>query len=86
MSLFVDTKNVSSENNHLVDYIKEYRENSQEIFFEISKLYNYWKDDSTSLFQEKIREEEISCLLIVETLEKISDFYKNVENIYENMN
>lgn len=83
MKLYVDTKSVSSENNNLRNYIKDYSDNCRDMFFELSKLSSYWKDDSSSLFLDKIKAEEMNCLLITEVLEKINELYKNVENIYE---
>jgi len=85
MGLFVDTKKIASENSNLKGYIADYKDNSQLIFDELSKLYSYWKDDSTPLFQDKIREEEASNLLLVAMLEEISLFYNDVENIYDTL-
>lgn len=80
--LSVDTKKISSEVNNLDKYIREYRNNSYDIYNEISKLSSYWKDKNETIFEDKIVKQKESNLLILEKLESISSFYKIVEDIY----
>ena len=84
MGLLVDTNKISSEIKNLDKYISDYNDNCADIYFELSKLNNYWKDNNTSVFNEKINQEKIKNLDIIEVLEKISNYYKEVESIYQN--
>lgn len=84
MGLLVDTNKISSEIKNLDKYISDYNDNCANIYFELSKLNNYWKDDNTSVFNEKINQEKIKNLDIIEVLEKISNYYKEVESMYQN--
>ena len=84
MGLLVDTNKISSEIKNLDKYISDYNDNCADIYFELSKLNNYWKDDNTSVFNEKINQEKIKNLDIMEVLEKISNYYKEVESMYQN--
>ena len=84
MGLLVDTNKISSEIKNLDKYISDYNDNCADIYFELSKLNNYWKDDNTSVFNEKINQEKITNLDIIEVLEKISNYYKEVESMYQN--
>ena len=84
MGLLVDTNKISSEIKNLDKYISDYNDNCADIYFELSKLNNYWKDDNTSVFNEKINQEKIKNLDIIEVLEKISNYYKEVESMYQN--
>lgn len=85
MGLLVDTNKISSEIKNLDKYISDYNDNCADIYFELSKLNNYWKDDNTSVFNEKINQEKIKNLDIIEVLEKISNYYKEVESMYQNL-
>lgn len=84
MDLLVDTNKISSEIKNLDKYISDYNDNCADIYFELSKLNNYWKDNNTSVFNEKINQEKIKNLDIIEVLEKISNYYKDVESMYQN--
>ena len=84
MGLLVDTNKISSEIKNLDKYISDYNDNCADIYFELSKLNNYWKDNNTSVFNEKINQEKIKNLDIIEILEKISNYYKEVESMYQN--
>ena len=84
MGLLVDTNKISSEIKNLEKYISDYNDNCADIYFELSKLNNYWKDNNTSVFNEKINQEKIKNLDIIEVLEKISNYYKEVESMYQN--
>lgn len=84
MGLLVDTNKISSEIKNLDKYISDYNDNCADIYFELSKLNNYWKDNNTSVFNEKINQEKIKNLDIIEVLEKISNYYKDVESMYQN--
>ena len=84
MGLLVDTNKISSEIKNLDKYISDYNDNCVDIYFELSKLNNYWKDNNASVFNEKINQEKIKNLDIIEVLEKISNYYKEVESMYQN--
>ena len=84
MGLLVDTNKISSEIKNLDKYISDNNDNCADIYFELSKLNNYWKDNNTSVFNEKINQEKIKNLDIIEVLEKISNYYKEVESMYQN--
>lgn len=84
MGLLVDTNKISSEIKNLDKYISDYNDNCADIYFELSKLNNYWKDNNASVFNEKINQEKIKNLDIIEVLEKISNYYKEVESMYQN--
>ena len=84
MGLLVDTNKISSEIKNLDKYISDYNDNCADIYFELAKLNNYWKDNNTSVFNEKINQEKIKNLDIIEVLEKISNYYKEVESMYQN--
>ena len=84
MGLLVDTNKISSEIKNLDKYISDYNDNCADIYFELSKLNKYWKDNNTSVFNEKINQEKIKNLDIIEVLEKISNYYKEVESMYQN--
>lgn len=84
MGLLVDTNKISSEIKNLDRYISDYNDNCADIYFELSKLNNYWKDNNTSVFNEKINQEKIKNLDTIEVLEKISNYYKEVESMYQN--
>lgn len=84
MGLLVDTNKISSEIKNLDKYISDYNDNCADIYFDLSKLNNYWKDNNTSVFNEKINQEKIKNLDIIEVLEKISNYYKEVESMYQN--
>ena len=84
MGLLVDTNKISSEIKNLDKYISDYNDNCADIYFELSKLNNYWKDNNTSVFNEKINQEKIKNLDTIEVLEKISNYYKEVESMYQN--
>lgn len=84
MGLLVDTNKISSEIKNLDKYISDYNDNCADIYFELSKLNNYWKDNNTSVFNEKINQEKIKNLDTVEVLERISNYYKEVESMYQN--
>ena len=84
MGLFVDTNKISSEIKNLDKYISDYNDNCADIYFELSKLNNYWKDNNTSVFNEKINQEKIKNLDTIEVLERISNYYKEVESMYQN--
>lgn len=82
MSLIVDNKNICLEVKKLNNYIKEYNDNVYDIFFELSKLNSYWKDKNSAVFEEKINIEKMNNQIILDNLQKISDFYKEIDNIY----
>ena len=82
MSLYVDTNNIDLEVKNLDRSIKEYIDNSNDIFYELSKLNSYWKDNDYSLFDEKIKKEKEYFLYVIDNLEKISRIYKNIQDIY----
>ena len=84
MGLLVDTNKISSEIKNLDKYISDYNDNCADIYFELSKLNNYWKDNNTSVFNEKINQEKIYNLDTIEVLERISNYYKEVESMYQN--
>lgn len=84
MGLLVDTNKISSEIKNLDKYISDYNYNCADIYFELSKLNNYWKDNNTSVFNEKINQEKIKNLDTIEVLERISNYYKEVESMYQN--
>lgn len=84
MGLLVDTNKISSEIKNLDRYISDYNDNCADIYFELSKLNNYWKDNNTSVFNEKINQEKIKNLDTIEVLERISNYYKEVESMYQN--
>ena len=84
MGLLVDTNKISSEIKNLDKYISDYNDNCADIYFELSKLNNYWKDNNTSVFNEKINQEKIKNLDTIEVLERISNYYKEVESMYQN--
>ena len=84
MGLLVDTNKISSEIKNLDKYISDYNDNCADIYFELSKLNNYWKDNNTSVFNEKINQEKIKNLDTIEVLEKISNYYKEAESMYQN--
>lgn len=84
MGLLVDTNKISSEIKNLDKYISDYSDNCADIYFELSKLNNYWKDNNTSVFNEKINQEKIKNLDTIDVLEKISNYYKEVESMYQN--
>lgn len=84
MGLLVDTNKISSEIKNLDKYISDYNDNCADIYFELSKLNNYWKDNNASVFNEKINQEKIKNLDTIEVLEGISNYYKEVESMYQN--
>lgn len=84
MGLLVDTNKISSEIKNLDKYISDYNDNCADIYFELSKLNNYWKDNNASVFNEKINQEKIKNLDTIEVLERISNYYKEVESVYQN--
>lgn len=84
MGLLVDTNKISSEIKNLDRYISDYNDNCADIYFELSKLNNYWKDNNASVFNEKINQEKIKNLDTIEVLERISNYYKEVESMYQN--
>ena len=84
MGLLVDTNKISSEIKNLDKYISDYNDNCKDIYFELSKLNNYWKDNNASVFNEKINQEKIKNLDTIEVLERISNYYKEVESMYQN--
>ena len=84
MGLLVDTNKISSEIKNLDKYISDYNDNCADIYFELSKLNNYWKDNNTSVFNENINQEKIKNLDTIEVLERISNYYKEVESMYQN--
>lgn len=84
MGLLVDTDKISSEIKNLDKYISDYNDNCADIYFELSKLNNYWKDNNASVFNEKINQEKIKNLDTIEVLERISNYYKEVESMYQN--
>ena len=84
MGLLVDTNKISSEIKNLDKYISDYNDNCADIYFELSKLNNYWKDNNASVFNEKINQEKIKNLDTIEVLERISNYYKEVESMYQN--
>ena len=84
MGLLVDTNKISSDIKNLDKYISDYNDNCADIYFELSKLNNYWKDNNASVFNEKINQEKIKNLDTIEVLERISNYYKEVESMYQN--
>ena len=84
MGLLVDTNKISSEIKNLDKYISDYNDNCADIYFELSKLNNYWKDNNASVFNEKINQEKIKNRDTIEVLERISNYYKEVESMYQN--
>ena len=83
MNLVVDTNNIELEVKNLERSIKEYSDNSYDMFCELSKLGSYWKDNDASLFEEKINKERENFLNVTDGLEKISKVYKNILDIYD---
>ena len=81
MGLLVDTNKISSEIKNLDKYISDYNDNCADIYFELSKLNNYWKDNNASVFNEKINQEKIKNLDTIEVLERISNYYKDVSKL-----
>ena len=83
MTLKVDTKKINENIVELDKEIKNYSDNSYNIFFELSKLDSYWKGDNKNSFDDKIVKEKANNLVILDELEKMSNFYKNVQNLYD---
>lgn len=84
MGLKIDTSKISNEIKNLDKYINDYRDNCTDIYYELSKLNNYWKDDNANVFNEKINIEKVNNLDVIEVMEKISNYYKIVESTYHN--
>lgn len=86
MNFNVDTKKLNNDIKMLDKYIKEYSDNSYEIFNNISKLSGYWMGKDASLFFDKINIEKKNNLLITDNLENMSNFFKEVVMYYDNFN
>lgn len=86
MTLIVDTNKISEEIKKLDKYIKEYNDNRYDIFYEISKLDSYWKDDNANYFKEKIAKEKNKCIQILDNMQKVNNFYKELEDNYKKVN
>lgn len=80
--LKIDTDKIGAETKKLYKHIEEYSNNCDDIFHEISNVSSYWKDDETASFEEKMLKQKKSSLSIIELLEDIGAFYKNVEETY----
>ena len=86
MSLKVNTEKIKENYDYLDKYIKDYSDNSYNIFFELSKLSSCWNDDNKKYFDEKIIREKNSNIIILDELEEISRLLKNIENTYNKYN
>ena len=81
MSLIIDTKKIEDEVKILDENIKKYLEINNDIFFELSKLGNYLKENDEYL-NNKILKDKNQSLLINNNLNDISIFYKKLEHNY----
>ncbi len=80
--LKTDTNKIGENIIILDKYIKDYKETSYTIFFELSKLDSYWHDKEKIVFDEKIIKEKNNNILILEQLDNILLLYKSIESKY----
>lgn len=85
MKLVINTNKIDAEIKLLDKCIKEYNNNSYDIFNELSKLTSYWSGEESKIFLQKINDEKVQVLNVVDNLEELSRFYKKLSNYYEKM-
>ena len=85
MSLNINTNKVNNEIKILDKYIKEYKDNNYDLYFELSKLDNCWKGEDATFFMDKIKEEKTKNINLISSLENLSNYYKNVSSLYDNI-
>ena len=83
MSLVVDTNKINMELKNLDRLLKYYSENTEDLFYELSKLDSYWKDENKLLFDEKVNKDKINNIFIFDNLNKVSKLYKEIQYIYD---
>lgn len=83
MELNIDTAKIKENNKLLNKYIKGYEENSNDIFFELSKLSSYWKGTDANDYLDKINTQKKDNVLILNNLEELSEFYEEIDKYYD---
>lgn len=86
MDFFVDTKKVKENYKLLDDYINDYQNNGNDIFFELSKINSYWHGIDADNFIDLISNQKKNDVLILSLLSDISSIYKNIDVYYDKIN
>lgn len=83
MELNIDTTKIKENGKLLNKYIKEYEENNNDIFFELSKLDSYWKGIDANEYLDKINIQKKDNTLVLNNLEELNDFYEEIYKYYD---
>lgn len=83
MELNIDTTKIKENGKLLNKYIKEYEENNNDIFFELSKLDSYWKGIDSNEYLDKINIQKKDNTLVLNNLEELNDFYEEIYKYYD---
>lgn len=81
----IDTMNLIKDITLLEELLNKYEDNNSEVFNELYKIREYYTGEDATYFNNKINTENNNYLILLDTLKKISNFYKDVYNLYDNI-
>lgn len=81
----IDTKNLIKDITLLEELLNKYEDNNNEVFSELYKIREYYSGEDATYFNNKINTENNNYLILLDILKRISNFYKDVYNLYDNI-
>lgn len=81
----IDTKNLIKDITLLEELLNKYEDNNNEVFSELYKIREYYSGEDATYLNNKINTENNNYLILLDILKRISNFYKDVYNLYDNI-
>lgn len=81
--LNINTRNIDYNTTAIDGYVKEYIENSNEFYNELSKLSSYWKGYDFDNFNKKLLKQMENDMIMSQEISKFNNLYKNIGYIYD---
>lgn len=81
----IDTNALIKDITLLEDYIKKYDDNFNEMFNELFKINEYYSENDSSELNKRINNMNSNNIMVLDILNKIVCFYKDVYNMYDNI-
>ena len=85
MKLEINTTILNKELISLEENINKFIDSNNDIYNELSKINDYWQGIDAEYFINIINKDKSNCLLILDNLYKISNLYKEINYLYDNI-
>lgn len=85
MKLEINTTILNKELISLEENINKFIDSNNDIYNELSKINDYWQGIDAEYFINIINKDKSNCLLVLDNLYKISNLYKEINYLYDNI-